>query len=117
MISFVYFLLQSVTESHKFMFMTLCLNRQLIVLDETDIILSRDAVGVSPASDGIESRMCFYDVLADHYVKVPQDGKAILDLIVQLWSQSFASHIFALLFHKWVCDLFGFSTCCSKLFF
>lgn len=70
-----------------------------------DIILSRDAVGVSPAPDGIESRMCFYDVLADHYVKVPQNGKAILDLIVQLWSQSFASHIFALLFHKWLFEI------------
>ena len=44
-------------------------------------------------------------MLADHYVRVPENGKSILDLIVQLWSLSFASHIFALLFHKWVCEL------------
>ncbi|KAL5710938.1 hypothetical protein ACHQM5_021443 [Ranunculus cassubicifolius] len=72
-----------------------------------DIILSRDEVSVSPAEDddGIECHLCFYDVLADHYVRVPHNGKAILDLIVQLWSQSFASHIFALLFHKWLFEI------------
>ncbi|PIA39016.1 hypothetical protein AQUCO_02700297v1 [Aquilegia coerulea] len=69
------------------------------------IILNRDENEVSPAEDEIESHLCFYDVLADHYVRVPENGKPILDLIVQLWSQSFASHIFALLFHKWRIDI------------
>ncbi|CAF1698338.1 unnamed protein product [Brassica napus] len=46
--------------------------------------------------------LCFFDVLADYYVNVSERGKDILDLMVQLWSQSFASHIFSLLFHKWV---------------
>ncbi|GAA0143247.1 hypothetical protein LIER_35703 [Lithospermum erythrorhizon] len=46
--------------------------------------------------------ICFYDVLADHFVSNPEKGKRILDLIVQLWSQSFASNIFSLLFHKWI---------------
>ncbi|XP_077214400.1 K-stimulated pyrophosphate-energized sodium pump protein isoform X2 [Tasmannia lanceolata] len=36
---------------------------------------------------------------------MPENGKPILDLIVQLWSQSFASHIFALLFHKWLFEV------------
>ncbi|XP_019052877.1 PREDICTED: uncharacterized protein LOC104594588 isoform X1 [Nelumbo nucifera] len=66
-----------------------------------DIILSKDEDGISSAEGDIENHLCFYDVLADHYVKVPENGKPILDLIVQLWSQSFASNIFALLFHKW----------------
>ncbi|KAF6171974.1 hypothetical protein GIB67_029392 [Kingdonia uniflora] len=70
-----------------------------------DIILSKDEVELSQAEDGIDTRLCFYDVLADHYVRVPENGKAILDLIVQLWSQSFASHIFALLFHKWLFEV------------
>lgn len=55
------------------------------------------------ADDGYGGPICFYDVLADHFVSMPQNGKSILDLFVQLWSQSFASNIFALLFHKWVC--------------
>lgn len=46
--------------------------------------------------------ICFYEVLADHYVKSPESARRTLDLIMQLWSQSFVSHIFALLFHKWV---------------
>ncbi|KAJ7980888.1 K-stimulated pyrophosphate-energized sodium pump protein [Quillaja saponaria] len=66
-----------------------------------DIIISRDDV-ISPAQDGSGGQLCFYDVLADYYVRIPESGKPILDLIVQLWSQSFASHIFALLFHKWL---------------
>ncbi|PWZ18512.1 hypothetical protein Zm00014a_032372 [Zea mays] len=34
--------------------------------------------------------------------RVPESGKLILELIVQLWSKSFATNIFALLFHKWL---------------
>lgn len=71
---------------------------------KTDVILSTEDDVISPADDGIDGQLCFYDVLADYYVRVPESGKAILNLIVQLWSQSFASHIFALLFHKWVCE-------------
>ncbi|KAI3995317.1 hypothetical protein MKX01_032119 [Papaver californicum] len=72
-----------------------------------DIILNKDEGVISPVEDDIETdnHLCFYDVLADHYVKVPENGKPILDLIVQLWSQSFASHIFSLLFHKWLFEV------------
>ncbi|KAG8496335.1 hypothetical protein CXB51_009214 [Gossypium anomalum] len=66
-----------------------------------DIILSRDEDAITPAEYGANGRLCFYDVLADYYIRSPDSGKPILDLIVQLWSQSFASHIFSLLFHKW----------------
>lgn len=69
------------------------------------MILSGEEDSISPAEYGADAPICFYDVLADYYVKVPDSGKPILDLIVQLWSQSFASQIFSLLFHKWVCDL------------
>ncbi|XP_039012681.1 uncharacterized protein LOC120141984 [Hibiscus syriacus] len=65
-----------------------------------DIILSREEDAISPAG-----RLCFYDVLADYYTRVPESRKPILDLIMQLWSQSFASHIFALLFHKWLFEV------------
>lgn len=70
----------------------------------TDIILGRE----DAASDSwieIKVPICFYDVLADHFSSEPEHGKPILAMIVQLWSQPFASHIFALLFHKWVCNL------------
>ncbi|XP_043698634.1 uncharacterized protein LOC122649514 isoform X2 [Telopea speciosissima] len=70
-----------------------------------DIIHMRDDDGVSPEEGRIQNQLCFYDVLADHYVRVPDSGKLILDLIVQLWSQSFASNIFALPFHKWVFEV------------
>ncbi|XP_052185793.1 uncharacterized protein LOC127797197 isoform X1 [Diospyros lotus] len=69
-----------------------------------DIILSREDQ-ISPSEDGIEGSLCFYDVLADYFVWKPEDGNPILDLIVQLWSQSFASHIFSLLFHKWLFEV------------
>ncbi|KAL2899074.1 Nitrogenase molybdenum-iron protein alpha chain [Bienertia sinuspersici] len=66
-----------------------------------DIILSRGAETIAPTEEGAEDPLCFYDVLSGHFIQVPEDGQPILDLIVKLWSQSFASHIFALLFHKW----------------
>ncbi|KAF7805483.1 plant/mmn10-180 protein [Senna tora] len=70
-----------------------------------DIIFSKDEDVISPTYDIIDGLLCFYDVLADYFVWVPESGKPILDLIVQLWSQSFASHIFALLFHKWLFEV------------
>ncbi|CAL8999252.1 unnamed protein product [Prunus brigantina] len=70
-----------------------------------DMIVSREEDVISPAEDSMDGQLCFYDVLTDHYVRVPASGKRILDLIVQLWSQSFASHIFALLFHKWLFEV------------
>ncbi|XP_028756996.1 uncharacterized protein LOC114716204 isoform X1 [Neltuma alba] len=70
-----------------------------------DIIFSREEDIISPADDGINGLLCFYEVLADYFVRVPEHGKPILDLIVQLWSQSFASNIFALLFHKWLFEV------------
>jgi len=72
---------------------------------KTDIILSREEDLILPAEDGLYDQLCYFDILADYYVRSPESGKPILDLIVQLWSQSFASHIFSLLFHKWVKDL------------
>jgi hypothetical protein len=70
-----------------------------------DVILTNtEEDGISTAEDIAEGGcVCFYEVLADHYVKSPESARHILDLIVQLWSQSFVSHIFVLLFHKWVC--------------
>ncbi|CAL5386885.1 unnamed protein product [Camellia sinensis] len=65
-----------------------------------DIILSREDL-ISPSEDGTEGPLCFYYVLADYFVCEPENGNPIIDLIVQLWSQSFVSHIFSLLFHKW----------------
>ncbi|KAA3471742.1 Histone H4 [Gossypium australe] len=69
-----------------------------------DIILSREDL-ISSAEYSVNDRLCFYDVLANYYVRVPLRGKPILDLIVQVWSQSFASHTFALLFHKWLFEV------------
>ncbi|KAM7496573.1 hypothetical protein LguiA_020987 [Lonicera macranthoides] len=69
--------------------------REIIIGDE-DVI--------SVATEGNEGPLCFYDVLADHFLWVPANGEPILDLIVQLWSQTFASHIFTLLFYKWLFD-------------
>ncbi|XP_044507079.1 uncharacterized protein LOC123226595 isoform X2 [Mangifera indica] len=70
-----------------------------------DIILSKEEGIIFPAVDDVDGQLCFYDVLADYYVRVPESANRILDLIVQLWSQSFASHIFALLFHKWLFEV------------
>ncbi|KZV26749.1 hypothetical protein F511_20918 [Dorcoceras hygrometricum] len=65
-----------------------------MILGEEDTITASDESYGSP--------LCFYNVLADHFARMPENGKSILDLIVRLWSQSFASNIFSLLFHKWV---------------
>ncbi|XP_057956091.1 uncharacterized protein LOC131149559 [Malania oleifera] len=70
-----------------------------------DIILTRTEDVIYPAEDESKNGLCFYDVLADHYVSAPESGGPILDLIVKLWSQSFASHIFSLLFHKWLFEV------------
>ncbi|KAJ8750563.1 hypothetical protein K2173_015724 [Erythroxylum novogranatense] len=67
-----------------------------------DIILEGNEDAISPVEYGGDEPLCFYNVLADYYVRVPLSGKQILELIVRLWSQSFASNIFTLLFHKWL---------------
>lgn len=56
-------------------------------------------------ANGSQPRVCFYEVLAQHYAQVPEDGKEILPLFLQLWSQSFVSQIFALLFHRWLFEI------------
>ncbi|KAK9169900.1 hypothetical protein Syun_002040 [Stephania yunnanensis] len=70
-----------------------------------EIMLSKNESEICAVDDENGSRLCFYDLLADHYVDMPEDGKPALNLIVQLWSQSFASNIFALLFHKWLFEV------------
>lgn len=77
-------------------------------LFESDVLLSKEEDVISDEADDTDGPLCFFDVLADYYVKVSERGKDILDLMVQLWSQSFASHIFSLLFHKWVCICYLF---------
>lgn len=57
---------------------------------------------VPTTANNICPSLCFYEIFAQHYAEVPEDGKAILPLFLQLWSQSFASQIFALLFYRWV---------------
>lgn len=69
-----------------------------------DIILSGKDI-IFPSEDETQGPLCFYDVLADYFVREPEKGNPVLDLIVQLWSQSFASHIFSLLFHKWLFEV------------
>jgi hypothetical protein len=56
-------------------------------------------------ASGSQPRVCFYEVFAQHYAQVPDDGKEILPLFLQLWSQSFVSQIFALLFHRWLFEI------------
>ncbi|XP_041990901.1 uncharacterized protein LOC121741964 isoform X2 [Salvia splendens] len=68
-----------------------------IIFDEEDVVYV--------AEDGYGCAYCFYDVLADYFVCIPQSGDSIIDLIVQLWSQSFASNIFCLLFYKWMFEV------------
>ncbi|XP_024382961.1 uncharacterized protein [Physcomitrium patens] len=88
----------------------------------TDVALEVDKralerlYGSSQAADGVENggsvnangtypRPCFYEIFAQHYTQVPEDGKEILPLFLQLWSQSFVSQIFALLFHRWLFEI------------
>nr|GMD18907.1 K-stimulated pyrophosphate-energized sodium pump protein [Ipomoea batatas] len=60
----------------------------------------------SASEEKIKGPICYFDVLADHFIQVADSGKPILSLIVQLWSQqSFACHIFSLLFHKWLFEV------------
>ncbi|ANM68904.1 hypothetical protein ISN45_At05g056000 [Arabidopsis thaliana x Arabidopsis arenosa] len=70
-----------------------------------DVILSKEEDLITSDEADADGPLCFFDVLADYYVKVSERGKDILDLMVQLWSQSFASHIFSLLFHKWLFEV------------
>ncbi|KAI5079909.1 hypothetical protein GOP47_0005388 [Adiantum capillus-veneris] len=53
-------------------------------------------------NDTTKPKVCFYEVIAERYVQVPDDGKAVFPLFLQLWSLSFSSQIFALLFHQWL---------------
>ncbi|KAI3760467.1 hypothetical protein L1987_50862 [Smallanthus sonchifolius] len=70
-----------------------------------DIILGSEDDAASDSYIEVKVPICFYDVLAHHFSLEPEHGKPILVLIVQLWSQPFASHIFALLFHKWLFEV------------
>ncbi|XP_074298122.1 uncharacterized protein LOC141628937 [Silene latifolia] len=70
-----------------------------------EVIFIKASDAIAPVEKGSRNRLCFYDVLSEHFIQVPEDGQPILDLIVKLWSQSFASHIFALLFHKWLFEI------------
>ncbi|XP_047055662.1 uncharacterized protein LOC124661824 [Lolium rigidum] len=70
-----------------------------------DKIISTSNEGIAPVDEREDSHLCFYEILANHFVKVPESGKRILELIVQLWSQSFAANIFALLFHRWLFEV------------
>ncbi|CAH9094375.1 unnamed protein product [Cuscuta europaea] len=69
-----------------------------------DIIFSSESA-ISAAEERTKGPICYFNVLADHFVRVHHSGKPILNLIVQLWSQSFACHIFSLLFHKWLFEV------------
>ncbi|KAG6432862.1 hypothetical protein SASPL_104450 [Salvia splendens] len=70
-----------------------------IIFDEEDVVYV--------AEDGYGRAYCFYDVLADYFVCIPQSGDSIIDLIVQ----SFASNIvFCLLFYKQKSGNGGFSS-------
>lgn len=69
-----------------------------------EIIFSSEDV-ISATEERIQGPICYYDVLAEHFIIVPHNGRVILDSIDQLWSQSFASNIFTLLFHKWLFEV------------
>lgn len=84
-----------------------CNDASYLLLIGTDIIFDEgDVVYGAVAEDRYSCKYCFYDVLADYFVCMPQSGDSIIDLIVQLWSQIFASNIFCLLFYKRVCIYF-----------
>ncbi|GBG88166.1 hypothetical protein CBR_g46654 [Chara braunii] len=48
--------------------------------------------------------LCFYEILAEHFVCCPEDAEDVLPLFLQLWSQYFTCMIFALLMHQWLYD-------------
>ncbi|KAI3461528.1 hypothetical protein Pfo_018191 [Paulownia fortunei] len=77
----------------------------LEVDDRAKDIIFGEEYAISVADDRYGCPICFYNVLADYFVCKPENGKSILDLVVQLWSQSFASNIFPLLFHKWMFEV------------
>jgi len=72
---------------------------------ETAILFDQNEDMINPAEVGMKSSPCFYEVLAEHFIQMPENGRLVLRLIVQLWSQSFASQIFSLLFYKWLFEL------------
>ncbi|XP_073022549.1 uncharacterized protein [Primulina eburnea] len=74
----------------------------LEVDDRAKEIILGEEDAITASAESYSSPLCFYNVLANHFARMPENGKSILDLIVQLWSQSFASNIFSLLFHKWL---------------
>ncbi|CAM6105447.1 unnamed protein product [Calypogeia fissa] len=59
----------------------------------------------SPRAKDREHPLCFYEVLAEHYARIPGDGDAALALFVKLWSQSLAAQIFTLLFYEWLFEV------------
>ncbi|KAL2650652.1 hypothetical protein R1flu_018780 [Riccia fluitans] len=61
--------------------------------------------GISPKANHSGRPLCFYEVLAEHYVQVPEDAREVLPLFLQLWSQSFSSQIFTLLFYQWLFEV------------
>jgi len=69
------------------------------------ILFDQNEDMINPAEVGMKSSPCFYEVLAEHFIQMPENGRLVLRLIVQLWSQSFASQIFSLLFYKWLFEL------------
>ena len=70
------------------------------LLNETERLYGSGRSGDCDVDKG--SCLCFYEVIAERYMQVPDDCKTVLQLFVKLWSQSFASQIFALLFYQWV---------------
>ncbi|MED6181837.1 hypothetical protein PIB30_023046 [Stylosanthes scabra] len=71
-----------------------------------DVIVKKEEEDVISPVEDVEGQLCFYDVLAEYFGRVPEtNGKRILEMIVQMWTQSFASNIFALLFHKWLFEV------------
>lgn len=77
-----------------------------------EILFDQNEDMINPAEVGMKSSPCFYEVLAEHFIQMPENGNLVLRLIVQLWSQSFASQIFSLLFYNclnwYLKDLKGF---------
>ncbi|GJP48008.1 hypothetical protein CLOM_g7249 [Closterium sp. NIES-68] len=58
--------------------------------------------GLWGAAGGECERVCFYEVLAQHYADSEASVAALLPLFAPLWSCVFSSQIFALLLHRWL---------------